>query len=146
MFTYATIDDVKGDAPAETYNDVTDQQLVKLVEHATRIIRGATRAAVYDVTPAGAPTEPETIEAFRDATCAQVQAWVEGEVWGALLSGGAATDPVVKATSDNGASITFDTGLGDAAKAHLLTGGLALGAELILADAGLIGGQPGVWF
>ena len=45
-------------------------------------------------------------------------------------------------SSNNGSSVTMDYSESTKAREHLLGGGLALGAMLLLEDAGLMSGKP----
>lgn len=144
VMNYADVTDVLGTANEELFADIDDRTISHLITHASRLIRHATRAAIYDVDPAGNPADPVEIDAFREAVCHQVEAWAIAGVTQEILTGGASSQPKVKATSDNGASITFDTSTGDAGVAFLLSGGLAPLAAAALEDAGLIGALPGV--
>ncbi|MFH9823012.1 hypothetical protein [Streptomyces bobili] len=47
----------------------------RLLARASRLVSAATKAAVYDTDPAGYPSDSDILEAFRDATCAQVGEW-----------------------------------------------------------------------
>ena len=46
-----------------------------LLRSASLMVRSETMTAVYDTDDQGKPTDTATAEAFRDATCAQAQAW-----------------------------------------------------------------------
>src|SRR5699024_12099949 len=46
----------------------------------TTLFRSTTRNDLYDVTPAGLPSEDEIADAFRDATCAQVAAMIAADI------------------------------------------------------------------
>lgn len=110
---------------------------------ARRAVRKATRHAVYPTTSTGAPQEPYRT-AIEDAVQAQLRAYRDAGALDHITTGGAAADPVLKSTSNQGASLTFDTSRADQAMDFLLAGGLAPEAEAILDDAGLLGGMPGV--
>ncbi len=76
MLLYAAQEDIvqlwgldRGDAPD---SDLLDRAL----RAASRRVRHATRAARYDVTPSGLPSDPADSEAMRDATVAQCLLWL----------------------------------------------------------------------
>jgi hypothetical protein len=48
----------------------------RLLVRASQMVRGTTRTAIYAVDDTGMPTDPDVAAAFRDATCAQVSAWI----------------------------------------------------------------------
>ncbi len=129
----------------EEYNlDITPTALRTLINIASASIRKATRAAVYVTNPAGLPEDEDTLEAFQNATKAQVLAIAQNGLTYTVISGGAATSGVVKSASDNGSSITYETGLSDRAVADLIGGGLCPEAKAYLDDMQLLGGLPGV--
>jgi hypothetical protein len=51
-----------------------------LLRDASALVRKATRNDIYDVDAAGKPTDPDVIEAFRDATCKQVAIWAANDI------------------------------------------------------------------
>lgn len=110
---------------------------VALLRRASVMVGVATRAARYQVTPAGLPADDDQAEAMRDATCAQVAAWV---VAGVDPSGEEITAKVAS-TSIDGASISYDQATATAERDRL-TGTLCSEAWDILQLAGLIGGFP----
>lgn len=134
--------ELAGSAPPGLYDGYTEQELDSLITRASMLMRRATRTAFYAVDASGMPTGEKILRAFREATAAQVQAWVEAGVARDLSTGGANTSATVRSSSNNGSSITVDTSLADAARLRLLGGGLSEGAALILEDAGLIGQMP----
>lgn len=125
-----------------TYDGLDDAQLDSLITRASMLTRRYTKSAVYAVDEYGMPTSERIRAAFRDATSAQVLAWVEAGVVGELSTGGANVEASVASSSNNGSSVSFDNSVSNAARARLLSGGPAEGALLILEDAGLIGVQP----
>lgn len=110
---------------------------------ARRVVRMATRHAVYPTTSEGEPEEPYR-SAFAGAVEAQLRAYSEAGVLDQVGTRGATSPPVLKSTSNQGASLTFDTSRSDEAAAYLLDGGLAPEAEAILDEHGLLGGMPRV--
>ena len=111
---------------------------------ARNVVMKAIRHARYPVRKDGTPVEPYHT-AIEDAVAAQVNAYEEAGLADRLTTGGATAEPRLKSTSNQGASLTFDTSQADDAIAFLLGGGLAPEAEAILSLAGLLGGKPGVW-
>lgn len=69
---YATSDDLA----TFTGNPAPDNA-ARLLKGASALVRTATRAALYDVTSTGLPSDPDIAEAFRDATCAQAAEWID---------------------------------------------------------------------
>lgn len=110
---------------------------------ARNVIMKAIRHAHYP-TNNGEPEEPYRT-AIEDAVAAQIEAYEVAGVADHLMTGGATVEPKLKSTSNQGASLTFDTSAADNGVAFFLRGGLAPEAEAILAQAGLLGGKPGVW-
>ncbi|MFD2792580.1 hypothetical protein ACFS27_03365 [Promicromonospora vindobonensis] len=68
----------------------------RLLAYASRLVRKATRSAVYDTDTTGAPTGTTVVAGFRDAVCAQVAAW----------SAAGITDPAAEAASTSGGVVT----------------------------------------
>lgn len=87
--TYAT------EADLDTYTDGADtpDNVGRLLGYASRLVRSATRTAVYDTTSTGAPSDPDVADAFRDATCAQVTAWINLRVDPTTGRGGVTGSP-----------------------------------------------------
>lgn len=110
---------------------------------ARNVVMKAIRHARYPA-PGGVPAEPYRT-AIENAVTAQLNAYEQAGVTEHLTTGGAKTEPKLKSTSNQGASLTFDTSTADNALAFFLRGGLAPEAEAILDAAGLLGGKPGVW-
>lgn len=144
VMNYADSTALAEDAPAGLLEGKTDEELIKLLSHASRVIRLHTRRAVYATDGAGNPTNPTIQEAFRAATTAQVVMWLQYGDTQAVLSGRVNVTPVVTASSNNGASVTLDTSAADAMHARITSGGLSPEAESILGDAGLLTGLPSI--
>ena len=66
------LDQAAPDAPSEA---VATRMLLR----ASEVIQEATMTAWYPTDVNGMPTDPDTIAAFRDATCAQVEFWFAGD-------------------------------------------------------------------
>ncbi|MFF8290427.1 hypothetical protein ACF068_14530 [Streptomyces sp. NPDC016309] len=49
----------------------------RLLARASRLVDRRMRAALYDVDASGYPSDPDIREGFRDATCVQVERWVD---------------------------------------------------------------------
>ena len=130
------------DAPDGFYDEVDDNRLDRMINLASAIMRRETRGAIYSVNEAGMPTDERIRDAFKYATSAQVQAWVEADITDQLSTGGATSEALVASSSNNGSSVTMDYSESAKAREHLLGGGLALGAMLLLEDAGLTSGKP----
>lgn len=112
----------------------------RLLRAASMLVRGATRTAVYSTTPAGLPRDEDVAEAFRDATCAQAEAWAQQDIDPDNPTAG---PRVAQSKSIGSASVTYaDAGqiVGSRADAARTLGPTALA---ILADAGLTNGR--VW-
>lgn len=137
-----------------TTDDLTDGAWVPqvpaaapaLLRFASRLVRRATMTATYATDTAGGPMHEVVRATFRDATCAQVAAWVTAGV--DPVAGGA--QPIaapVRGKSLGSGRIEYDTS-GSAsvtaltARARAATS-LSQEALLILADAGLISPRPG---
>lgn len=52
---------------------------VRLLQRASELVQDSTASAVYDVDSSGLPTLTAAVNAFRDATCAQVEFWLTGD-------------------------------------------------------------------
>lgn len=75
--TYATA----GEFMAALPDDVTiPADIPTLLTYASRLVRAATKTAIYDTTSTGAPTDPDVAAAFRDATVAQAVFWASAGV------------------------------------------------------------------
>lgn len=145
MPTYATVTELRGLAPNGMFDEHEPEPLQRLLDHASRIIRTHTRAAVYPTDRDGYPTYAPTRDAMRDATATQVIAWAEADMLTDVLTGGVRAEARVASSSMNGASVTLDHSVADVARAHLLSGGLGAEAMMILSDAGLLHVLPGVY-
>lgn len=69
---YATADDL-----TEFLGTAAPDNADRLLKGASALVRRETRAALYDVTSTGLPSDPDIAEAFRDATCAQAAEWID---------------------------------------------------------------------
>jgi hypothetical protein len=65
-------------AEYEAYTGKTAPENVgRLLARASRLVSGATKAAIYDTDASGYPSDPDIREGFRDATCVQVEVWAD---------------------------------------------------------------------
>lgn len=104
----------------------------------------ATRHAFYDADEQGAPTDAHKREMWDSAISAQADAWKAAGIEEAMLTGGASQGAKVSASSNKGASLTYDHSQADAATKKLLAGGLSPLAEAYLMKGDLLGNLPGV--
>lgn len=104
----------------------------------------ATRHAFYDADEQGAPTDTHQREMWDSAITAQAEAWKAAGLEDAMLTGGANQAARVSATSNKGASLTYDHTQADKAAQALLAGGLSPLAEAYLMKGDLLGNLPGV--
>lgn len=139
MLTYAEPDDLMDGwmaEPPETAKAVT------AIRYASILVRRYTACDLYEVDPAGAPTEPDIIEAFRDATCAQAAMWLQAGIDASAGSAGQAI--AVKSQTADGGSVTY----GDAPSAQDIERSLtklSQTAVMILRNAGLASSRPSTW-
>lgn len=125
---YATSDDFKAFT-----EDTTAEVSTRLLKAASRVVRHATRFAVYDTDATGMPTDASIRAAFTEATCAQAEWSIEqGDLTG--------TGVVEQVSSASIGGVSFTLAPGSAATS---TTDLCDAARLILADAGLL--KPRVW-
>lgn len=111
-----------------------------LLRYAQHLVRRATLTAVYETDIDGSPADASIADAFRDATCTQVEAWLSVSTNPAA---GAADGGKVIASKNLGpASIQYAVYASTAeARARLATR-LSDAALGILRDAGLVGESP----
>lgn len=121
---YATAAEYASWSPDPAPADI-EQRLAR----ASAAVRRATLTAVYDVTPAGLPSDPEMVATFREATFEQVAYWLTtGDQQGAAGQW--------QSVSLGRASMSRAAGSGGRTARERL----APLAETVLANAGLIGG------
>lgn len=102
MSSFATSDDyVAYTGGTVLVPDDLDLQL----RDATRLVRRAVRNAFYAVDTDGNATDEKVIDALRDATCAQVQAWVRLKI--DRTAGGVVTAGTVTSKSIGSASVSY---------------------------------------
>lgn len=134
ILVYATSGDLVTWTGASAPDNVTT-----LLRTASLLVRKATRTAIYNVDSAGAPTDQDTIDAFRDATCAQAAAMDANDV--DPLAGQAGASQEVASSSIASASVSFASGSADTSAADLLSD-LCSEAAMILGEAGLLNNEP----
>ena len=129
MRIYCTVDDVEA-----WTGEPAPENVAALIRSASSIIEHTTRNDLYDVTPAGLPSDDDVADAFRDATCAQVAALIAADL---DPDAGIAADKAEIASSKVlSGSVTYDTAGRRAARRrveNIVTGS----AYRILRNAGL---------
>lgn len=125
-------------------NDVSTRELKRLITWATAGVKRYTRAAVYAVGPDGTPTDPDQHKAMVDAIEVQCSTVLSLGLVADVLSGGAAAEPSLTGTSDNGASLSFSDAHAQAARMWLRRGDLTTEAKMILDAAGLGAQHPSI--
>lgn len=111
------------------------EDAVRLIRKASGMVQHAIRRARFDVTPSGAPSDPDVADALRDAVCAQV------EYWDGMEPTKADTKPRLSSTGLDGASMGFDTATAAQVTA-VAADTLCEEAWLILDNEGLTRGHP----
>lgn len=146
---YAGGADLRAKATTETVaaiDGLQGVQLDRLLTYSSRVVRHATRAAIYPTDANFLPSDPAHKAAFTEATALHALALIEGGLVDDVLTGGLKADASVSSTSENGASLTFDNSAQDLAMARLRAGMLSNEAEWVLRDAGLLGELPLIYF
>ncbi len=137
MLTYATAADFNEQATS----DLTVEQISRLLTTASRLVRLATKTAIYDVDSAGKPSDPDVLEAFRDATVIHAQALATAGITSPSAGATAGAGGVVASASILGASITYAAGSnssGATADREALLAQLCPDALWCLESAGLV--------
>lgn len=111
-----------------------------LIRKASGLVANAIKASVYRTTVEGLPTDPILAKATSDATCIQVEAWVQAGIENPGPALVAAQTQRVQSKSLGGASVTYADAPGQtAAWLDLASGGrLAAEALNVLDSAGLL--------
>lgn len=125
-------------------DDVSTRELKRLITWATAGVKHYTRAAIYPVGEDGTPTNPDQYDAFLDAIEVQCATVLSLGLTADVLSGGAAAEPSLTGTSDNGASLSFSDAHAQAARMWLRRGELTTEAQMILDAAGLGAQHPSI--
>ena len=81
--------------------------VARQLAYASRLVRAATRSAVYATDATGAPTDAAVIAGFRDAVCAQVSAWADLGITNPAAEAAAASSGVVTSKSLGPRSIGY---------------------------------------
>lgn len=121
----------------EHENSGGEHELTRLINWATAAVLKYTQAAIYEVGDDGTPADREQRGAMVDAIEAQAATVLSLGLVTDVLSGGAAAEPTVTSTSDNGVSLSFSDTHAQAARAWLRQGALTTEAQMILDAAGL---------
>lgn len=113
-----------------------------LLRSASLLIRSTTMTAVYAVDATGLPTDPKVLEAFKDATCRQVEFWVAADV--DPTNGGAQTKAPVQSKKLGSGMFQYDTSVNASVAAFQArrdaATSLCAEAWLILQQAGIVPG------
>lgn len=134
MLVYATVGD---------YLDVDDNppdNIDALLATASRLVRKATKSAIYDVDAAGKPSDVDVLAAFRDATVLHAKAMADAGIT-SPNAGAAGISALVTSASIVGASVSYAGATGDTltARAGLLST-LCADALWCLESVGMIWG------
>lgn len=114
-----------------------------LLRHASTLVEGATRNAIYRTDGLGMPTVSTVTGAFESATCAQAAFWAVNDLDPAAGTLPIAGEKVASSKSIKGASVSYDTGAAQASKEARISAlqFLCLEAWQILDNEGLIVGS-----
>lgn len=141
MMLYATIDELRENTGVDAAR-IGDAQAARLLRTACAVLRKRTRACVYDTDSDGMPKDKRLRSAFHDAALTLCSIWVDANILEQILDSGASTPASVKATSDNGASVTFDDSEAASARRFLLNGGVPAAVDDCLLPVLACEGQP----
>lgn len=134
MRTYATPGDVAEWIGLETPPDNAES----LIRHASLLVEAATRLDRYATDVEGKPTAFDVAQAFRDATCAQVELWHTNGM--NPSKGFAGQSGQIQSQSVPGGSVSYSGALSAAEMGAAVTS-LSDNAIHILKNAGLGKGQ-----
>lgn len=114
------------------------------LQSASELVEDATIVDLYEVDDDGLPTDPEIIEAFKNATVAQIRFWVAAKV--NPVGGVLAQSPEVSSQSTDGSSVSYGS-LRTAEELEKATSSLCEQAQRILRLARLTDGnaRPTLW-
>lgn len=139
MLVYAAPDDLMDgwlDEPPVT------AEATRLLRAASILVRKATRCDLYEVDPSGLPTDPDIIEAMRDATCAHAAMWKRAGIDPG--AGTAGREVAIKSHTADGGSVTYADGpTAQEISASLMS--LSSQALEILRSSGLASTRPQTW-
>jgi hypothetical protein len=111
VLIFASVDDLtSGDVP---WLSVAPSNAGSLLRSASLIVARETKAAFYDTDDTGMPTDAMVLDAFTQATCAQVCQWVTLGM--DPLNLGADSKSPVKSKGLDGAAISYDTSIATSA-------------------------------
>lgn len=96
----------------------------QLLRRASGLVRKATATAFYATDPTGLPTDPDTLQAFKDATCAQAAMWTAAGIDPA--GGGVAVIAPLKAKRIGSAGLDYDTSASSSVTAYTARGAAAV--------------------
>lgn len=128
MRIYALPEDLVGNG----WLDAIPDKALAFIREASQLVEEATSLYWYDVDDDGMPTKPRVVQAFTDATCAQVAVWVNAGLdptKGATGQGAHISSQSVPGGSVNYTGTQTTEALGSAATE------LAPNARLILTNA-----------
>ncbi|AZG43448.1 hypothetical protein [Gordonia insulae] len=103
MIVYATNAELVTWIGSEPDTDDVDRML----RQASILVGRACRNDLYDTVPSGKPSDDDLAAAMRDATCAQVEQWIEAGVT-AVAAGAAGIAMVKTETTVDGATWKYD--------------------------------------
>lgn len=139
MLVYAAPDDLMDGWLVEVPEEPV---AVRAIKFASALVRRTTALDHYEVDPAGAPTDPDVIEAMRDATCAHAAMWIEAGINPA--AGTVGREIGIASQSADGGSVTYaDSVSADEVASSLKH--LCSTALDILHSAGLASTRPDTW-
>lgn len=129
MLLYATPADFNALGAA----DLSVPEINRLLGAASRLVRNATRAAIYDTDSAGKPSDPDILAAFVEATTLHARAMLDAGITNPAAGATAGAAATVSSASILGASITYGTG--SAASGSTVTDDRAALLEALCPDA-----------
>ena len=88
----------------------------QLLRRASGLVRKHTATAFYATDPTGLPTDPDTLQAFKDATCAQAAMWTAANIDPA--GGGVAIVAPLRAKRIGSAGFDYDTSASSSVTAY----------------------------
>ena len=135
MLNYAEVADL---AAAPWSIDPAPPKAAAQLLSASSMVTKAVRSSLYDVDTDGYPSDTAVRAGFRDATCAQVSAWVAAGI--DPTAAAAAQSTVVASKSLGPRSVQYATYERDAAQRQYLSTHLCDLAVQILAELGLCDG------
>lgn len=143
MLIYATADELAAYMEPDTDPPTPITNGTVLVRSASALVTSAIAAAQYRTDDDGMPTDATLVQALKDATCEQAQAWSLNNIDPRL--GAAGLKPIVTTKSLGGAAVSYgqSAAIQDALVALAAGDTLIPSAFDILANAGLISNRVG---